>query len=66
MEEPSEPEQPADTTTYVVVAGDSLWKIAQQYYGTGTRWDEIYQANRDTIQDPNAIWVGQVLVIPAQ
>ena len=66
VEEPSEPEQPADTTTYVVVAGDSLWKIAQQYYGTGTRWDEIYQANRDTIQDPNAIWVGQVLVIPAQ
>ena len=66
VEEPSEPEQPADTTTYVVVAGDSLWKIAQQYYGTGTRWDEIYQDNRDTIQDPNAIWVGQVLVIPAQ
>lgn len=66
VEEPSEPEQPADTTTYVVVAGDSLWKIAQQHYGTGTRWDEIYQANRDTIQDPNAIWVGQVLVIPAQ
>lgn len=66
VEEPSEPKQPADTTTYVVVAGDSLWKIAQQHYGTGTRWDEIYQANRDTIQDPNAIWVGQVLVIPAQ
>lgn len=66
VEEPSEPEQPADTTTYVVVAGDSLWKIAQQHYGTGTRWDEIYQANRDIIQDPNAIWVGQVLVIPAQ
>ncbi len=41
-----------------------MWKIAQKELGSGTLWNAIYEANRDTIQNPNAIWVGQVLVIP--
>lgn len=65
-EQPSEPSEPADSTTYVVVSGDSLWKIAQQFYGTGTKWNVIYEANQNIIQNPSAIWVGQVLTIPAQ
>ena len=60
------PAEPADSTTYVVIAGDSLWKIAQKQYGSGSLWRQIYEANKDTIQNPNFIQVGQVLNIPAK
>lgn len=55
---------PAFASTYTVAKGDSLWRIAEKQLGEGTRWAEIYQANRDLIQDPNRIQVGQVLTIP--
>ena len=61
--QPGEPSEP-ESRTYTVQKGDSLWKIAQKELGSGTLWNAIYEANRDTIQNPNAIWVGQVLVIP--
>jgi nucleoid-associated protein YgaU len=50
--------------TYTVQAGDTLGKIAQSLYGDGSRWPEIYEANKDTIADPNRIEVGQELKIP--
>lgn len=49
---------------YVVVDGDSLWKIAQRHYGDGERWRRIYEANRDVIKDPDRIYPGQQLRIP--
>ena len=61
-----EPEQPGGETTYVVAAGDSLWKIARETLGSGTLWERIYDANRDTVEDPNRIYIGQELVIPAK
>ena len=66
--EPSEPSEPAvsTSTTYVVIPGDSLWRIAQKLYGRGTLWSMIYEANQDTVKDPSRIWVGQTLNIPAQ
>ena len=64
--EPSEPAEPVESTTYVVVAGDSLWKIAQKHLGSGARWGEIYAANRDIVSDPSLIYIGQVLDIPAR
>ena len=51
--------------TYEVVKGDCLWRIAQKFYGAGSKWDVIYEANRDSIRNPDQISVGQVLVIPA-
>ena len=50
--------------TYTVQAGDTLGKIAQEQYGDGSRWTEIYEANKDKIADPNAIKVGLELKIP--
>ena len=59
-------EEPASQArTYTVEAGDCLWNIAYEVYGTGTRWTVIYEANRDTIRDPGMIYIGQVLTIPA-
>lgn len=64
--EPAQPEKPAAPGgTYTVEDGDYLIKIAGRFYGDGTRWFDIYNANRDIIKDPNMIWIGQILVIPA-
>jgi nucleoid-associated protein YgaU len=47
-----------------VVRGDSLSKIAAKYYGDGNSWRKIFEANRDTIKDPDLIRPGQRLRIP--
>jgi nucleoid-associated protein YgaU len=54
----------SEKRTYTVKAGDTLGKIAQALLGDGSRWPEIYEANKDQIADPNLIEVGQELVIP--
>lgn len=41
-------------TTYVVREGDTLTKISSLLYGTGARWEEIYDANKDTLDGPTA------------
>lgn len=50
--------------TYVVVAGDSLSKIAKRFYGEGGAWKQIFDANTDVLKDPNKIFPGQKLKIP--
>jgi nucleoid-associated protein YgaU len=52
------------TQTHVVVAGDTLGKIAQKYYGDASLYNQIFEANRDVLKDPNKIQVGQKLRIP--
>ncbi len=49
---------------YEVVAGDSLSKIAKREYGNAAEWKRIYEANRDTLKDPDKIYPGQKLNIP--
>jgi nucleoid-associated protein YgaU len=55
---------PAAPRTYTVVAGDSLSKIAKKFYGDGNQWKKIFEANRDTVKNPDLIHPGQVLKIP--
>jgi nucleoid-associated protein YgaU len=50
--------------TYVVVAGDSLSKIAKREYGNANDWNRIFEANKDILKDPNKIYPGQKLRIP--
>src|SRR5690606_17027041 len=51
--------------TYVVKSGDSLWVIAKRIYGNGNQWRKIWEANRDKIKNPDIIYPGQKLTIPA-
>ncbi len=49
---------------YTIKSGDSLSKIAKQFYGNAADWQKIYQANKATIKDPNLIFPGQKIIIP--
>ncbi|MBD5528053.1 MAG: LysM peptidoglycan-binding domain-containing protein [Lachnospiraceae bacterium] len=46
---------------YTIVSGDTLWKIADRFYGNGTLWTKIFADNADIIKDANKIYVGQVI-----
>lgn len=50
--------------TYVVEADDTLWLIAYKLYGNGERWNDIYEANKDVMNSPDALVVGQQLRVP--
>jgi nucleoid-associated protein YgaU len=54
----------AEDDTYVVVAGDSLSKIAKRHYGDMNQWQRIFEANRDQISNPDLIHPGQKLKLP--
>ena len=71
---PTPPARPAPTSpaptpakptrTYTVRSGDCLWNIAKKYYGNGSLYTKIFNANRDKIRNANLIYPGQVFVIP--
>jgi len=50
--------------SYTVRKGDTLSHIAKAHYGAASRWQEIFEANRDQLDDPDLIHPGQVLRIP--
>jgi nucleoid-associated protein YgaU len=55
---------PAAGKTHTVGKNDTLYSIAKQYYGDGTQWKKIYEANKSTISNPNVLKIGTVLNIP--
>lgn len=65
---PSPPARPTPAhgaKTHTVKKGDTLWLIAKNYYGNGSLWPRIYEANKAVIGgNPNLIRPGQTLVIP--
>ena len=49
---------------YVIESGDTLSKIAKQYYGNAMDYPKIFEANREVIKDPDLIYPGQKIRIP--
>lgn len=58
------PEDNKYTQYYEVKKGDTLSKIAEEYYGDKMLYPRIFEANRDILKDPNKIKPGQKLRIP--
>lgn len=51
--------------TYTIKRGDSLWKISEMFYNDGYKYVIPYEANRDSIIDPDLIYPGNTITIPA-
>ena len=58
------PEPVVEERVYEVVSGDTLGAIAQKYYGKASEYMKIFEANRDILDNPDLIKVGQKLKIP--
>jgi nucleoid-associated protein YgaU len=63
-EEVETPEPPKEPVFHTVAKGDNLWKIAEKYLGNGSRYPEIFEANKPMLSDPDKIYPGQMLRIP--
>jgi putative chitinase len=55
---------PSAPASYTVQGGDTLYKVAAKTLGNGDRWQEVFNANRDQISNPNLIYPGMTLKIP--
>ena len=55
----------AESNFYTVQSGDTLGKIAQQHYGAANKYTVIFEANKPMLTDPDKIYPGQKLRIPA-
>ena len=59
-----EPEVVVEVEYYTIKSGDTLWGISQEFLGNGSKYMEIFEANREVIEDPDKIFVGQKIRIP--
>lgn len=62
---PRETSEAPQNSSYNVKKGDCLWNIAKKQLGDGSRWKEIYDLNKDKIQNPNLIYPNQTLTLPS-
>ena len=60
---PGQPRTYSDKT-YVVQPGDSLFRVAERFYGDATQWKKIREANRARIDPDGRIRAGQIIVVP--
>jgi LysM repeat protein len=54
----------AEDEYYVIKSGDSLSKIAKNFYGDAGKWTDLFEANKEIILDPDKIYPGQKIAIP--
>ncbi len=52
------------TEYYTIESGDTLSKIADRFYGDPQKYQELFEANREVIQDPDKIYPGQKIRVP--
>ena len=57
-------ERSNNVDTHTVKAGDTLYRIAEEYYDDPSVWTKILEANEDTLEDAGSLKKGQVLIIP--
>jgi nucleoid-associated protein YgaU len=62
---PADKPEKAMAQEYVVKPGDTLTRLAEQFYSSANKWSKIYEANKDQVKNPNYIFVGMKLIIPA-
>ena len=55
----------AGERSYTVEKGDNLSAISKRFYGKSKYWKQIFDANRDTIENPDLIYPGQTIKLPA-
>ena len=60
----SVPVATADVEFYTIESGDTLWAIASKFLGNGSKYTEIFEANKEVIQDLDLIFPGQKIRIP--
>ncbi len=60
----TEDDAPIQDIFYEIQKGDTLWRVAEIYYKDGSRYTEIFEANREVIKDPDKIYPGQMIRIP--
>lgn len=60
----AEDEPAPEPTFYTIQKGDSLSKIAKAQYGDAGKWNQIFEANREVIENPDLIYPGQQIRIP--
>ncbi len=60
----AKPTPPSGTRTHTVQRGDTLFNLAQRYYGSSSKWRAIYDANRDQLPSQNSLRIRMVLKIP--
>lgn len=55
----------AGARTYTIEKGDTLSAISKRFYGNARYWKQIFDANSATIENPDRIFPGQVITLPA-
>jgi tetratricopeptide (TPR) repeat protein len=61
---PTKPTAPTAARRHMVVKGDTLFSLAQKYYGNRSRWRDIYAANTDILPSENSLRIGMEIRIP--
>ena len=56
--------QVEEVAYYEIQKGDTLWKVATEFYGNGSKYTAIFEANREVIKNPDLIYPGQKIRIP--
>lgn len=56
---------PVQVQYYTIEKGDTLYAVAKEFYGDGMKYPQIFEANREVIEDADKIYPGQKIRIPA-